>query len=117
MVNYFFSMKSFDSEMQITYINSVNKALQFIDTHLDSIGLEHITSAYDTLVKWATPLDLLDNPDTKMVTIYHDSFKTTDPQKVRFSACISLSQPIKVSGNIGRTSIENGKFYYWKFCN
>ncbi|MDO7742998.1 MAG: AraC family transcriptional regulator, partial [Pedobacter sp.] len=80
-----------------------------------SIGVKNITSAYDTLVKWATPLGLLDNPDTKMVTIYHDSFKTTDPKKVRLSACISLSQPIKVSGNIGRTSIENGKFIVGSF--
>jgi len=80
-----------------------------------SIGVKNITSAYDTLVKWATPLGLLDNPDTKMVTIYHDSFKTTDPKKVRLSACISLPQPIKVSGNIGRTSIENGKFIVGSF--
>jgi len=29
-------MKSFDSEMQITYINSVNKALQLL-THISTV--------------------------------------------------------------------------------
>jgi len=80
-----------------------------------SIGLMNISHAYDTLIKWATPLGLLENPDTRMITIYHDSFKTTDPQKVRLSACISLPEPIKASGNIGSTSIEKGKFIVGSF--
>jgi AraC family transcriptional regulator len=83
--------------------------------YVTSIGEQGIATAYDTLVKWATPLGLLQNPDTKMVTIYHDSFKTTAPQKVRLSACITLPEPMKVSGNIGRTSIEKGKFIVGSF--
>jgi AraC family transcriptional regulator len=83
--------------------------------YVTSIGEQGITTAYDTLVKWATPLELLKNPDTKMVTIYHDSFKTTNPKKVRLSACITLTAPLKVSGNIGRTSIEKGKFIVGSF--
>lgn len=83
--------------------------------YVTSIGEQGITTAYDTLVKWATPLELLKNPDTKMVTIYHDSFKTTNPEKVRLSACITLTEPLKVSGNIGRTSIEKGKFIVGSF--
>ncbi|SHE47714.1 AraC family transcriptional regulator [Pedobacter caeni] len=80
-----------------------------------SIGAQNIANAYDTLVKWATPLGLLKDPDTKMVTIYHDSFKTTDPKKVRISACITLPTPIKASGSIGNTSIEKGKFIVGSF--
>lgn len=80
-----------------------------------SIGVQHIKPAYDTLVKWATPLGLLKNPEAKMVTIYHDSFKTTAPQKVRMSACIILPEALKTSGNIGRTSIEKGKFIVGSF--
>jgi AraC family transcriptional regulator len=83
--------------------------------YVTSIGEHGVTTAYDTLVKWATPLGLLKNPDTKMVTIYHDSFKTTNPEKVRMSACITLTDPVKVSGNIGRTSIEKGKFIVGSF--
>ncbi|MCD0489491.1 AraC family transcriptional regulator [Pedobacter sp. MC2016-14] len=83
--------------------------------YVKSIGAQGITAAYDTLVKWATPQGLLQNPETKMVTIYHDSFKTTNPEKVRISACITLTEPLKVSGNIGRTSIEKGKFIVGSF--
>ena len=83
--------------------------------YVTSIGEHGVTTAYDTLVKWATPLGLLKHPDTKMVTIYHDSFKITNPEKVRISACITLNEPMKVSGNIGRTSIEKGKFIVGNF--
>jgi len=83
--------------------------------YVTSIGEQGITTAYEALVKWATPLGLLKNPDTKMITIYHDSFKTTDPKKVRLSACITLPEPMKASGNIGRTSIEKGKFIVGSF--
>ncbi|MBB6272502.1 AraC family transcriptional regulator [Pedobacter cryoconitis] len=83
--------------------------------YVTSIGKQGITTAYDTLVKWVTPLGLLNNPDTKMVTIYHDSFKTTNPEKVRLSACIVLNKPLKVSGNIGKTTIEKGKFIVGSF--
>ncbi|MBE9602283.1 GyrI-like domain-containing protein [Pedobacter sp. MC2016-24] len=83
--------------------------------YVTSIGVQGITKAYDTLIKWATPLELLKYPDTKMVTIYHDSFKTTNPEKVRMSACITLANPLKVSGNIGLTSIPAGKFIVGSF--
>jgi AraC family transcriptional regulator len=83
--------------------------------YVTSIGHRGIASAYDTLVKWAIPLGLLQNPKAKMVTIYHDSFKTTDPEKLRISACITLAEPIKTTGNIGKTSIEKGKFIVGSF--
>lgn len=83
--------------------------------YVTSIGVQNIATAYDTLVKWANPLGILKYPETKMVTIYHDSFKTTNPEKIRRSACISLAEPLKVSGNIGRTSIEKGKFIVGSF--
>lgn len=83
--------------------------------YVTSIGKQGIATAFDTLVNWATPLGLLKQPDTKMVTIYHDSFKTTSPDKVRISACITLTEPLKVSGNIGRTAIKKGKFIVGSF--
>ena len=83
--------------------------------YVTSIGVQNITTAYDTLVKWATPLGILKYSETKMVTIYHDSFKTTNPEKVRMSACITLTEPMKVSGNIGKVSIEKGKFIVGSF--
>ncbi|WP_168199958.1 hypothetical protein [Flavobacterium sp. KBS0721] len=42
-------------------------------------------------MKWAAPKGLLENENLKIVTIYHDSFKISEPEKVSMSACISLS--------------------------
>jgi len=83
--------------------------------YVTCIGAQSITAAYDTLLRWATPLGLLNNADTKMVTIYHDSFKTTAPHQVRISTCITLAEPLKVSGDIGLRTISKGKFIVGSF--
>ena len=73
------------------------------------IGHLGLGEAYTKLMKWAIPKGLL-NENSKMLTIYHDSFKITEPNKVRMSACLILNEQTKVSGEIGLTTIEKGKF-------
>jgi AraC family transcriptional regulator len=65
-------------------------------------------------MKWATPLGLM-SEQTKMVTIYHDSFKVTEANKVRISACILINQPVEAEGEMGLTSIKEGKFIVGSF--
>lgn len=76
---------------------------------ITQIGPNGMENAYTKLIKWATPKGLLENEKLKIVTIYHDSFKITEPDKVRMSACISLKEKVDVSGEIGLTTIEKGK--------
>ncbi|MCG1035631.1 AraC family transcriptional regulator [Polaribacter sargassicola] len=61
--------------------------------------MEGIGSAYNRLVKWATPKGLI-NEQTNMVTIYHDSPKITDPNNLRMSACLVLKEPIELDGEV-----------------
>ena len=61
--------------------------------------MEAIGSVYNRLVKWATPKGLI-NERTRMVTIYHDSPKITDPNNLRMSACIVLNDPIELDGEV-----------------
>jgi AraC family transcriptional regulator len=61
--------------------------------------IEAIGSIYNKLVKWATPKGLI-NKQTRMVTIYHDSPKITDPSNLRMSACIVLNDPIEIDGEV-----------------
>lgn len=72
------------------------------------IGVEGLDAAYGKLLQWAIPKGLVGN-DLKMGRIYHDSFKITDPAKVRMSACILLQEPVQTNGEIGLVSIPKGK--------
>jgi len=76
---------------------------------VSSIGPQNLEIAYSKLVKWATSQGLMNN-QTKMLTIYHDSFKDTEANKVRMSASILINQPVADLGEIGLTSIQKGKF-------
>ncbi|RZM24719.1 MAG: GyrI-like domain-containing protein, partial [Pedobacter sp.] len=82
--------------------------------YVSSIGTRNLESAYQSLVKWARPQGLI-SEQTKMVTIYHDSHKVTEANKVRMSASILLDKPVQVSGEIWPTSIERGKFIVGSF--
>lgn len=83
--------------------------------YITQIGHNGMQDAYSKLIKWATPKGLLENENLKVVTIYHDSFRITEPEKVRMSACISLKEKVEVDGEIGLTTIEKGKFIVGHF--
>jgi AraC family transcriptional regulator len=61
--------------------------------------MEAIGSIYNKLVKWATPKGLI-NETTRMLTIYHDSPKITDPNNLRMSACIVLNDIVEINGEV-----------------
>ncbi|RZL40802.1 MAG: AraC family transcriptional regulator [Pedobacter sp.] len=83
--------------------------------YITQIGISGLPNAFGRIIKWATPLGLMQNEDLKLARIYHDSFKITAPDKVRMSVCIVLEQPIAVDGEIGLTNIPNGKFIVGRF--
>lgn len=68
-----------------------------------------VGEAYEKLIKWAGPKGLMSSPGLKMLTIYHDSIKITDPGKVRMSACIVLDEPIETQGEIASLKLESQK--------
>ncbi|BAO56581.1 AraC family transcriptional regulator [Nonlabens marinus] len=57
-------------------------------------GFDKVAAAYEKLVKWAAPNGLLELAKTKMVTIYHDSARDTQHDKVRISACVLVDQEV-----------------------
>ncbi len=82
--------------------------------YVSSIGPHNLESCYAKLVQWATPKGLM-NDKTKMITVYHDSFKVTEASKVRMSASILVDKPVETNGEIGLTTIEAGKFIVGSF--
>lgn len=82
--------------------------------YVSSIGPNNLENAYGTLMQWATPKGLMNN-QTKMITVYHDSFKVTEANKVRMSASILLDKEVETNGEIGLTTIKAGKFIVGSF--
>jgi len=82
--------------------------------YVSSIGSHNLENAYGKLMQWATPKGLM-NDQTKMITVYHDSFKVTEADKVRMSASILLDKAAETNGEIGMTTIEAGKFIVGRF--
>jgi len=97
-----------NAKIEVTEIHQMKLA------YISSIGTQNLEDAYKRLLQWATPKGLM-NKHTKMVTLYHDSFKVTAPSKVRMSACIKLDTLIEAEQEVGITSIQAGKFIVGSF--
>ncbi|KIQ20113.1 AraC family transcriptional regulator [Flavobacterium sp. MEB061] len=82
--------------------------------YVSSIGPHNLENAYGKLMQWATPKGLIKD-QTKMITVYHDSFKVTESDKVRMSASILLDKAVETNGEVGVTTIEAGKFIVGSF--
>ena len=70
--------------------------------------LDKIQNSYEKLFKWADKKGILNSPNLKAATIYHDNPRITEMSKVRQSACITVEKEVKVEGNIRHIVIEKG---------
>lgn len=120
--------ESKNGQTQITfeqYISSIQKSLNWLQMNattevktLDKMNLaymshvgnmNHIGNTFHQLMRWAAPKGLMAQENLKMITIYHDSPKITDPNHLRMSACILLNYPVKVDGEVSLRTIEPTK--------
>lgn len=112
------------------YICGMNELKEWINSHasieikelpvqhaafITQIGVDGLPDAFNRLIRWAVPKGLMQSDNVKLGRIYHDSFKITAPEKVRMSVCLMLNTPTTVSGEIGLTSINAGKFIVGSF--
>ena len=92
-----------NAKIEITEMPKMNLA------YVTQIGVNGIDNAFQRIVKWATPKGLLEKTNTNVCRVFHDSFKVTDADKVRMSIGILTNQELTVDGEVGLTTIENGK--------
>jgi len=114
------------------YLCNINNALHWIKMNAKNIEvkeipeiqvafvsyrgkMENIKIAYNKLIGWAMPKGYMNNPNLKMITIYHDSPKISDPNNIGMSACMVLENPIKVDGEVGLKTINVGKCIVARF--
>lgn len=76
-------------KMRLAYITQVGS--------LDNIGI-----AYGKLMQWAGPKGVLAAPNLKAVTIYHDSPKVTEEDKLRISACFTIDESVETGGEVSK---------------
>jgi AraC family transcriptional regulator len=71
---------------------------------------DQIGQAYGKLMQFAGPRGLLNAPESKTLTVYHDDPSVTEIEKVRQSACLIVNRDVKVEGEIGKMTIPGGKY-------
>ena len=89
-------------EMKVVYVRHTGR--------FDQIG-----KAFEQLMKWSAPRGLLNFPETKTITLYHDDPSVTAIEKVRQDACITVKEDVKVEGEIGKATIPAAKCAVGRF--
>ena len=78
-------------------------------------AFNEIGKAFGKLMQWAGPRGLLNSPDLKTVTVYHDNPEVTEINKLRQSACITVEGEVKTEGEFGNLKVPGGLYVVGRF--
>ena len=70
---------------------------------------------FGKLMGWAGPRGLLNSPETMVLSVYYDDPKTTEEDKSRMSACITVPEDTEVEGEIGKMTVPGGMYAVGRF--
>lgn len=59
---------------------------------------------------WAGARNLIKMGETRVLTIYHDNHEITEENKMRTSICMTVTEDVTVEGEIGKSTINAGKY-------
>jgi AraC family transcriptional regulator len=65
---------------------------------------------FTQLSTWAGPRGLINLPESKFISIYHDTPEITDENRLRTDVCITVPADTKVDGEVGKAIIPSGKY-------
>jgi len=118
--------KNGQKKVRITdYICSINELKNWADMNLEisikelpemhlacvmSLGIQNVEKAYETLIQWGIKNQVFPRENIKMITVYHDSFKTTAPDKVRIHAGMLLEKPCQKEGPVFPEILTSGTY-------
>lgn len=71
---------------------------------------ELFENLFARLFHWAGPKNLINFPETKIISIYHDNPEITDEDKLRTSICLSVPDDTEVGGEIGKMKVAGGVY-------
>jgi len=87
--------------------------LRHIGSYRDNAAL--FGSLFNRLHLWANSLGIDKDKNLKSFIVYHDDLDIADEHKLRTSVCISAPQKVKVDGNLGKMTIQKGKYVVARF--
>lgn len=97
--------RNMNLKIKVTELQEMNLAAVM------SLGIANVEPSYNILIDWAKTKKLFPKENVKMLSVYHDSFKVTPPDKVRIYACMLLDEALrKQEGEVFLETIEAGKF-------
>lgn len=70
---------------------------------------------FEKIFKWAGSRGLLNFPETKCLSVYHDDPDITSKEKLRTSVCLTVPEDTEVSGEVGKMKIPGGKYAFTNF--
>jgi len=65
---------------------------------------------FEKLFTWAGARNLLNFPETKVLSLYYDDPNITDDSKLRVTVCVTVPENTPVDGEIGYLTIEGGQY-------
>jgi AraC family transcriptional regulator len=107
------------------YVDRISENLAWMKQHadvsvriLDPFRVAYITNignvnaigkTFEKLITWAKSKNVF-NAQPKLLTVYHDSLKISDPARARQSACIMVNTSIKQDEEVAIMTINGGKY-------
>lgn len=88
-------------EMTVIYLRHVGTYLELGKVFHNMIG---------RLVTWASSHGLIGEEGPKLIAVYHDNPEITEDEKRRTSICLVVPKDTKVDGDIGKMTINAGKY-------
>jgi AraC family transcriptional regulator len=65
---------------------------------------------FNRLFQWAGPRGLLGDPESKILSVYHDDPEVTEEDKLRVDACLTVAEGTQVDGEVGQMKVPGGQF-------
>ncbi len=108
------------SENQLTTNVTIKEVPEMTVAYVRFIGpyagnSELFKGMFEKIFKWAGARGLINFPETKCMTVYHDDPNITEEEKLRTSVCLSVPEDTEVGGEVGKMKIPGGKYAFANF--
>lgn len=82
---------------------------------LTHIGVDGLDATFGKLMHWAGQKGLFDNPEHKLGRVFYDSFKVTEPNKVRMNVFLTTDQLALAENEFIAIKLSSGKYIVARF--